>query len=214
MRPFHTILIAVAFIIVLLVKNCSKDREIEDLSFQNQYLTQQTEVFKTTNGKQAARIETLKGEINNAYSIYGTKIDSLEHELDLKAKRIEDLININTETRIDTVIVLDSTGSGWVDTRWLSIGVDTSPSTVRLNALVRDSITFVRYRRGKWYQKKTLTMEGISWSPYTVITGIQDVSIKDNPNKFALVAGTGLTYYDGKIRPVITITFGYKLLER
>lgn len=212
-EPIYIVSIIVIFLIFLGIDHL-KEKQISDYQFELDHYKNEAKEFETKSGLQASRISTLEGTVENIEKVMGDSLKVLERELGLKSKKIEELINANTTTEIDVDIPIDSTGSGLVINRFFEIGVKSNTHSMNFRAIIKDSLTFVRYQHGKWYQKKTLTMDGISWSPYTRITGIKDISIKDNPNKYAVVIGPGLMYYDEKIRPTISITAGWKIIER
>lgn len=193
-----------------------EQKRSESFKFERDTYKEKTFLFYTESGKNAARIKSLEGTIGNLRTVYSDSLKKLEEELNLKDKTIKSLSNATTVTSGEAET--DSTGS--FNNRWIQINIkpkDLSEpclSVSTVSFIIKDSLTFVRYKKGKWYQKKEVVMDGISWSPYTEITGIKDISIKENPNKYTLVVGPGVMYYDGKIRPVLSITFGWKLLER
>lgn len=155
-------------------------------------LTDTVNIYKTRDGKNAAKISVLEGKRSDLEEILKRK-DSELYNLAKKTKNLEYLISLKTVTSIDTI--------AHIDTFLIKLPGDTvfKPIKDNVNIFAYKTITnkyyqanlklqndsldlklkvyndfaiMTRYESNGWFKPKTLIVDVINQNPYTETTGL------------------------------------------
>lgn len=208
---FELLLIVLLTILVVIIKV----RSCNDSNHYSKLLSTQqdsTSIWKDESGRWHAATVAAQLSESELRKYYENEVQEIRSDYNVKLKNVTAYLKAELQThqvlrmKADTGNVINISNTNGIDTAlfhyadpWLTLNAQLHSNELTIYQERRDSISFLISHTRPWiFGPSTYMVNGISYNPNTVISGLTGVTIRIPQKRFGVGPYLGYGYYGGK----------------